>query len=89
MVPGVATATPETWFQGHGRSWSQLLPTDVLPSPVVYCFYHGLDRDTDSRLWNKIFESGLALLEALLTLLNSREEVKCAFSSRIMVGVLN
>lgn len=75
MVPGVGTNLPETWFEGKGQSWPQILPDEILPSPVVYQFDHKLTLDTDSKLWSDILDRGLGLLEALLNLLDTRIEV--------------
>ena len=75
VVPGVGTASPDTWFEGRGRSWPDLLPDNVLPSPAVYQFHHGLGLDTDMPLWSDILDRGLGLLEALLILLDKSDEV--------------
>jgi hypothetical protein len=75
VVPGVGTASPDTWFEGKGQTWDHFLPDDVLPSPTVYYFHHGLGPDIDSRLWSNLLDRGLGLLEDLLVLLNARDEV--------------
>ena len=75
LVPGVGTAPPETWFEGKGQSWPQILPDDAVPTPVVYHFDHKLSVDTDSKIWSDVLDRGLGLLEALLNLLNTRIQV--------------
>ncbi|KAH8587276.1 hypothetical protein B0O99DRAFT_656491 [Bisporella sp. PMI_857] len=74
VVPGIGTASPGAWFEGKGQTWDHFLPHDVLPSPSVYYFHHGLGPDIDSQLWINILDRGLGLLEDLLVLLNTRDE---------------
>ena len=73
MVPGVGTASPETWFEGKGYSWHQTL--DAVSSPVIYQFDHRLSLDTHSKLWSDILDQGLTFLEALLNLVDTRTDV--------------
>jgi hypothetical protein len=84
VVPGVGTPPANTWFQGKGQRWPQLLPEDVLPSPSVYLFNHNLLLDTNPRLWSDVIEKGLELLEALMTLFNAKEEV-CVWQAELFL----
>ncbi|MCJ1357710.1 MAG: hypothetical protein MMC33_007706 [Icmadophila ericetorum] len=91
VVPGVGTAAPGTWFEGRGQSWLHFLPGEVLPSPTIYHFDHGLDPDMDSRIWSNVLDMGLGLLEALLQLLGSRDEFRhCAivFIAHSLGGIM-
>lgn len=76
VVPGVDTASSETWFEGKGKDWSQFLPEYVLPSPSVYRFNHGIaSAESNSRIWSEILDSGLTLLELLVSLLKENPKV--------------
>ncbi|PSK46438.1 Coatomer subunit beta' [Elsinoe australis] len=66
IVPGVGTSPVREWTDDDRYPWPQSLPEDVVPSPAIFTFRHGLDLyNQENSVWARLMASGHDLLVAL------------------------